>query len=189
MKPTPSEIALIAATLANGKNPVDFISKARELCEACEDKPEQQKSPSQSRHWEFDRVLDVLAPRDTPAMAKRLFHQFLYQEIKAVRDLTGGASESELERITRENEEVYKREGVQEGEAQNWIAKFPAWRKAKNSAGRAKGGLAKSSMQKAKKRRKEIEKAANSKATEKKKRLVFLPPSDLDWMRTNNLQE
>ena len=117
----------------------------------------------------LDDALMMIAPKDTPSRRRRLFHQFMADKIERLMVIAGDDfTESHVETITRGFEEAFRRDGIPTNEAEQYSWEFSVWRNAKTSSARAEAAKAKhrkeAPSREAKRRAKEIAKAANSKA-------------------------
>ncbi|MEI7728160.1 MAG: hypothetical protein WCO56_01230 [Verrucomicrobiota bacterium] len=150
MKPTPFELAQIAATLAL-KYPTDpekLMTIAHDLWNTAAVHLEGPRHPINTYHvLKLDDVLAELMPNERPAMRKKKFHQFLLAEKRAYISSFGEGQwlitdELEQEKAIREMEQDYRKNGVLSKMLELWKTAFPIWRKAKTKEGRVKAALA-----------------------------------------------
>lgn len=131
----------------------------------------------------FDDLLALLAPLDSKARRSKLFHSFFVGEVVEMFLRTHREpDEIEIERIARENEAVFKSDGVPLATVRKYSTSFPAWRKEKTSEARSANARKMHQKQAAAAGAKQIEKAANTKASARKNRIEYVEPKELERM-------
>jgi hypothetical protein len=185
MKPTPTELALIAAALSknDGRKPKDNLPDAAELFADAESFLTNQTGRDRfcalvkiQKQMKFDAWLESKLPQLTKSYRRKKFHQYLvesYLPKPAIgKRLAGG-----LNTLANDWIEEAKKGGC----SINAYPDFVDWCKARKSSNKAIGANAKHKKYLAAK----IEKDANREAKEKKSRLEFHPPEMLAVIAQN----
>jgi hypothetical protein len=195
MKPTPTELALIAATLAQGEDAKQFLAKARELHAACEVELSP-PPPEQNLNFEmlpFEHVLKAWMPKLTPAYRKKMFHSFwLLKTAKDLQSTKGNHTSADTEQRTQQDEKTFWNEGMSMGEARLYGDDFEKWHKAKVSSGRATAARAmhqKKAIGNRLKAGKNMEKKKTPHLTRTDASVELDKKSYNDWLAQQNSQE
>ena len=184
MKPTPTELALIAAALSknDGREPKDNLPNAAALIAEAEN-----YLISHTGRARFVAACKIEAPMSlkaflemkmptikTPSLRQTRFHQFLVADYLP-KQTKGQHFAGSIETLATLFINEAKKGGVSAGA----YAGLSAWCKAKASAGHAKGAKMMHAKKKAAQLAKQCAENADKKAIEKKSRLQLLPPDKL----------
>jgi len=181
MDPTTAELALISVALARGADPYKFIGKAYEFYQFCDKWEPPPEMPPWVRHEAIGTFLAFLMPKDSPSRRKKMHHGFLVHKNEEAKLAAGELpNELEIERMARDEEEVFKRDGIFGADRILYLRAFSEWRKAHVSSKMSVNAKKMHEKRTAAKRAKQIEQAANREATVKKSRLEYHDPETID---------
>jgi hypothetical protein len=193
MKPTATELALIAATLSknDGRKPQDNLAEAEELwldasfyLAKAQARRDASRRPKIQAIMTFDDYLKAKMPKLSKSYRQRKFYQYLTEGplLENARAEGGDARAAELATW------IIKKAKT-DGVSIDAYPGFAEWHKAKVSSSMAENAKKMHAKRKAAKKAEEISQAANRAAEEKKSRIEFHDPKTLEFIAEKEQQK